>query len=47
MNVIKQVACVAKDATRCIYGHTLVQLIATLSQQLFFNNYAIPLQLEP
>jgi hypothetical protein len=27
MNVIRQVAWVAKDATCCIYNHTLVQLI--------------------
>ncbi len=51
MNVIEQVTWIAKNATHRIYDHILMQtqcnLVATQSQQLFFNYYATPLWLQP
>jgi len=43
VSVIGQIAKVARIATCRIYGATHYNSITTLSQQLIFNYYAIPL----
>jgi hypothetical protein len=43
MNVIRQVAKDAKDATHHIYNATHYILITTLSRQVIFNYYVTPL----
>jgi hypothetical protein len=47
VSVIRQIAWVVRVATHYICSAIQCNLITTLSKQLIFNYYAIPLQLQP